>query len=269
MFEARLPQASVLKKIVDVLKELVKECNFEISSEGIKLQAMDQSHVCLVTFQLRADGFEEGNFRCDKPGHLGINVENLQKILKCAGNEDALSLKADDGGDVLTLMFESSNRERISDFDLKLMSIDTETLDIPDQEYASEIKMPSTEYQRICRDLGSIGDTVAVSTSKEGVKFSTQGDVGTANITCRHSTASEKDDENVTVLIAEPVCLTFALRYLNNFAKATSLSPCVRIGLSKDVPVSVEYLIGDLGYMKFFLAPKIEEDDEVKMEGDE
>lgn len=34
---------------------------------------------------------------------------------------------------MLTLMFESSNRERISDFDLKLMSIDSETLDIPDQ----------------------------------------------------------------------------------------------------------------------------------------
>lgn len=69
--------------------------------------------------------------------------------------------------------------------------------------------------------------------------------------------------------IVEPVCLTFALRYLNNFAKATSLSPCVRIGLSKDVPVLVEYLVGDLGHMRFFLAPKIEEDDEVKMEGDD
>lgn len=75
----------MLKKIVDVLKELVKECNFEVNSEGIKVQAMDSSHVCLVTFHLRADGFEEGNYRCDKPGHLGINVDNLQKILKCAG----------------------------------------------------------------------------------------------------------------------------------------------------------------------------------------
>lgn len=85
----------------------------------------------------------------------------------------------------------------------------------------------------------------------------------------RHSSASEKEDENVSVTVVEPVCLTFALRYLNNFAKATSLSPCVRIGLSKDVPVLVEYLVGDLGHMRFFLAPKIEEDDEVKMEGDD
>lgn len=45
--------------------------------------------------------------------------------------------------------------------------------------------MPASEYQRICRDLASIGDTVQISATKEGVKFTTSGDVGTANITLR------------------------------------------------------------------------------------
>lgn len=76
-------------------------------------------------------------------------------------------------------------QDRISDFDLKLMSIESEQLGIPDQDYSAEVKMPSSEYQRICRDLASIGDTVLVSATKEGVKFSTTGDVGTANITLR------------------------------------------------------------------------------------
>ena len=50
-------------------------------------------------------------------------------------------------------------QERISDFELKLMDIDSEHLGIPETEHSAVVKMPSAEFQRICRDLASIGDT--------------------------------------------------------------------------------------------------------------
>lgn len=83
MFEARLPQGAVLKKLVEALKELVTDGNFDVSSTGISLQAMDSSHVCLVSLQLQEDGFE--HFRCDRNLSMGIHLANLSKILKCAG----------------------------------------------------------------------------------------------------------------------------------------------------------------------------------------
>jgi len=83
MLEARLLQGSLLKKVVDALKELVTEANLECSASGISMQAMDQSHVCLVTLMLRADGFE--SYRCDVGRMLGVSIVNLQKVLKCAG----------------------------------------------------------------------------------------------------------------------------------------------------------------------------------------
>ena len=66
------------------------------------------------------------------------------------------------------------------------MSIESEHLGIPEQDYSAESSMPSSEYQRIVRDLASIGDTVNISATKEGIKFSTSGDIGTANITLRY-----------------------------------------------------------------------------------
>ena len=36
--------------------------------------------------------------------------------------------------------------------------------------------------------------------------------------------------------------------------------PIVIISMSPDVPVVIEYPIGDVGHIKFYLAPKIEED---------
>ena len=60
----------------------------------------------------------------------------------------------------------------------------------------------------------------------------------------------------------EPVSLTFALRYLNSFCKATNLSTTVTLSMSKELPVVVEYKILDVGYIRYYLAPKIEDDED-------
>ena len=83
----------------------------------------------------------------------------------------------------------------------------------------------------------------------------------------------------------EPVTLTFALRYLNSFTKArggarmlrhpaacvadvawrcaqaTGLSPQVTLSMSKELPVVVEYRIAEMGYVRYYLAPKIEDEE--------
>lgn len=259
MFEARLTQGGLLKRVLESVKDLVNDANFDCSSTGFSLQAMDSSHVSLVALMLRSDGFE--HFRCDRTLSMGMNLSNMAKMLKCAGNDDIITMKAEDSGDTVTFMFESPSQERISDFELKLMDIDSEQLGIPDTDYSATIKMPSGEFQRICRDLSSIGDTVVVSVTKDGVKFSTTGDIGSANITVRQNTAVDKQEDQTVIDLQEPVTLTFALRYLNSFAKATPLSPFVILSMSKELPIVVEYRIADMGHVKFYLAPKIEDEE--------
>jgi len=152
-------------------------------------------------------------------------------------------------------------QDRISDFEMKLMDIDCEHLGIPEQEYACNIKMPSSEFQRIIRDLGVLGDTCTISVTKEGVKFSVSGDLGTGNVMLRNTKGSaEKEDEQVSVTMEEPCELTFAMRYLNFFTKATGLGSTVNLSMSPDVPVVVEYPIENVGHVRFYLAPKLDEE---------
>jgi proliferating cell nuclear antigen len=113
--------------------------------------------VSLCALMMRADGFTE--YRCDNPLSLGLNTPNLSKILKCAGNEDVVTLKAAEGTDTLAMTFESPKQDRVSEFELKLMDIESEHLGIPDTEYSCTIRMPSAEFQRIVRDLTVLGDT--------------------------------------------------------------------------------------------------------------
>jgi len=141
------------------------------------------------------------------------------------------------------------------------MDIDSEHLGIPETDYSVTIRMPAVEFQRICRDLATIGDTVAIVVTKDGVKFSTAGDIGDANITLRQNSEDTKD-KMISIELQEPVNLTFALRYLNSFTKATPLSDQVVIRLSANLPIVVQYAIDNgVGYVAYFLAPKIEDDD--------
>jgi|TARA_B110001469_G_C9609767_1_gene303282 proliferating cell nuclear antigen PCNA len=103
MFEARMTEGGMLKKITEAMKDLVTEANFDCSTTGISLQAMDSSHVSLVGLLLRADGFD--HFRCDRNISLGINLGSMGKVLKCCNNDDIVTLKAEDNADAMTFMF--------------------------------------------------------------------------------------------------------------------------------------------------------------------
>lgn len=259
MLEARLEQASVLKKVVDAIKDLVQDCNFDCNDSGIALQAMDNSHVALVSMSLKAETFSP--YRCDRNIALGVNLTSLTKVLRAAQNEDLLTFKAEDSPDTLNLRFESSENDRVSEYDLKLMDIDQEYFGIPDTEYTATITMPSAEFRRICTDLMAMSDSVSIEANKDGVKFSCNGDIGSGAVTLRSHTNVEKPTENIDIELTEPVSLTFSLKYLVNFCKAAALSGQVKIGLSPDLPVMVEYNLSGSSYLRFYLAPKIGEDE--------
>lgn len=97
---------------------------------------------------------------------------------------------------------------------------------------------------------------VVIEASKEGVKFSCAGDIGSGAVTLRQHTNVDKPEQNVSISLSEPVALTFSLKYLVNFCKASNLSNSVALHLSQEVPLLVEYGLGS-GHLRFYLAPKV------------
>jgi len=216
---------------------------------------MDAAHVSLVALLLRKDGFED--YRCDRNITLGINLDTMTKVLKCAGNDDTVTMKAQDDSDSVTFIFESKNK--VSDFELKILDIDSDQLGIPEVEYKSVMKMPAVEFQKIVSNLSAWGEAVIISTTKNGVKFSVSGEMGSGNINLK-SNADVDSESGVVLQVTDNVTLTFALKKLSSFTKATPLSTSVSLSMSEDVPLAVEYTVEDLGYIRYYLAPKIEDD---------
>lgn len=96
MFEARLIQGSLLKKVLEAIKDLVTDANFDCSAQGFALQAMDSSHVSLVSLLLRADGFE--HYRCDRGLSMGMNLSNFAKMLKVRAPQRLARLRSTPSG---------------------------------------------------------------------------------------------------------------------------------------------------------------------------
>ena len=79
MFEARILQGSILKKVLESIKDLVTDANFECTANGFALQAMDSSHVSLVALMLRSTGFD--HYRCDRDVTMGMNLLNMVRFV--------------------------------------------------------------------------------------------------------------------------------------------------------------------------------------------
>ncbi|KAJ2921459.1 hypothetical protein H1R20_g15634, partial [Candolleomyces eurysporus] len=185
------------------IKELVTDANFECNEEGINLQAMDNSHVALVSVLIQAAGFKR--YRCDRPMPLGVNLGSLTKVLKCAKDDDICTLKAADEADILNLVYEAKNSDRIAEYEMKLMDIDADQLGIPETEYDARVTMPANEFARIVKDLSLLGESVRIEVSKEGVRFASEGEAANGNVLLKHSegaitggriVAKKEDDED-------------------------------------------------------------------------
>ena len=151
---------------------------------------MDNSHVALVAVQLKSEGFS--SYRCDRPVTLGVNLNSLTKVLKCAKDDDIVTLKASDDGDILNLTYEGARSDRIAEYDMKLLDIDADQLGIPETEYDAKVTMPSSELARIVRDLAQLGESVRIEVSKEGVRFAAEGETANGSVLLKQTDAARR-----------------------------------------------------------------------------
>ena len=220
---------------------------------------MDSSHVVLISVELERAGFAK--YHCDKPIPLGVNLSSLTKVLKCAKDDDACTLKAADDADTLHLTYEAkssfpspssssiskstlhSDANRISDYRLKLVPTDSVTFGIPDPDYDACVTMPSSEFARIVHDLSALGECVKIDISEDGVGFTVEGTFAEGSILLKKGDSRDGEDkqgeEGVSIDMNQPVSLTFSLKYLVNFSKSAILSPRVRLMMSADARLLV------------------------------
>lgn len=200
------------------------------------------------------------DFRCDRDLVLGLDLESLGKILRQGNNEDYLTLIAEDNPDSLLIVFEDKKKDRISEFSLKLMDIDSDVLTIDDMDNDCSITMPSADFAKIARDFKTMSESLNIVVTKEGIKFKAEGQIGTGNVIFKPKSDPDHPEDDITVDVNQPVDLTFGAKYLNDIVKASALSTSITIKLTEKAPALFEFKLPS-GYLRYYLAPKFDDDE--------
>ena len=257
ILEIKTVQASAFRILVEALKEILTDANFECDETGIKMIAMDSSRTVLVHLKLQADKFE--SYVCKEKKVLGISMINLFRVIKTMNNNDTLTLFLEKEKDsVLGIKIENSEKNTTSTFHLNLMDLHVDNIQIPSVEFESVITMPSTDFQKIIRDMHNYADLIDIKSVEDHLIFSCKGDfcsqetiIGETQ-TGMNFAKNKKPDE---IIQGE-----FALKHLVLFGKCTNLCNSIQMFLKNDYPLVIKYTVASLGEIKLCLAPSCSEE---------
>jgi len=83
--------------IVESIAVLLEEAAFTITSEGLKLRAIDSSRSALIDLFMPREAFEEYPSEISEEIRVGVNFSDLKKILKRVKKGDRIALEVSEG----------------------------------------------------------------------------------------------------------------------------------------------------------------------------
>lgn len=242
----------ILKDLVDICKDIVSEINLEIQNEGVIMQAMDMSHVSLISFFIHKEDFSLYNV--DKEEVLSLSLKSLNMILKCYKESFQLSLNTNNDG-FLQVIFYSNDIDNDTDkqytWNLTLLNIESETLSIPSDDSQIEINMNANEFSEMIKNMSSFGDSLQIKIIGKLLHLQVSGDIGNVEVHKSFNKDKMKTKGNME--------LSVAMRYLLLFIKGSTLTQDLKIKMKNEQPLELIYMINKNSYLQFFLAPKFDD----------
>jgi proliferating cell nuclear antigen len=252
LFRIRTVKAAPFRTLIEAIQGILTDANLEIDSNGIKIKAMDGTHTILVHLFLKADRFDE--YHCPQKHILGVNMINFFKLVKTMSNNESIVLFMRKS-DTTKLGIEILNGEKqmVTNYALNLIELDVRDIPIPPVTFSSVITMPSTDFQKIIRDMHTLGEVVEIQSARKELTFRCKGEYAEQetvfNIGGTGYTQSKTSGEIVQG--------NFLLKHLVLFTKCTSLCSDITLHLKNDYVIIVEYNVAGLGEIRLALAPAL------------
>ena len=253
-------QIAPFRILMTALKDILLDTNIVFTKEGIKIINMDKTHTILVHLNLKAENFEFYQCNYDKI-IIAVNMLHLFKLINSIDNDDTLTIyiEKDDYNDgivsELGLKFENGDIKQSKIQKLKLIEPEEEQMDLPDIKYSSVINMPSSDFQKIVRDLANISEKLEIKSVGEELIFKCCGQYAKAEIR-RSETSGTNSMQFLQKQNPDDIIQgEFSLKNLVYFIKCTNLCSQIEIFLKNNKPLIVKYNVASLGEIKLCLAP--------------
>ena len=240
----KLENPVVLAKAVEIISELVLEVRVKMNEFGLSITAMDPANVAMVGFKLPKSAFSQFDLGADNQV-LGVNLEDLKRILKRAGSGSSIILEKVEN----TLHIQIYDRIK-RNFALNLIEVESEDKEMPSLEYSSVIKMNSQDLIDSVEDCLVVADACGFIVESGRFVIEAKG---------MNSARAEFSGDEAEIQ-AENCKSRYSLEYLQKFMKAAKLCEKSILKFANDHPLRLEFKTTDME-LDFILAPRVETED--------
>ena len=270
MLELKLVEPNNFIKIVDLLKDLVKEVTFIFNENGLTLKTLDNSHVAFIKVELRPSFFD--HYRSDGELELSLNLPNLNKVLSTAMSGDSLTITAENKPSALKLIFVNDNSAQASKtIRVNLINRQDDEFEMKPLEHSSVIKMNPSLFLSTVKKLGAIADNLTINTANEKVSFAACSDINDAVFEFANTEGiSPEEPEFITVeCVQSELSVQLQSRFLERFSRSAAVSSELEIKLHESNPSCFTFKVKasedeegkPKGEIVFMLAPVIKMED--------
>ena len=250
--EACTIDSNTIKLLAESLKGLLTQANLVFDEEGVRMVTMNNGNTILVHLRLHASKFER--YKCEKRTLIGFDTANFYTLLRSIRNRDTVTFYiARNNPNKLGILLENAVSRRITRYELSLLDIDEETVEIPDSRFPCILTVPSTELQQAIRDMRSLSKQVELKILGSTIVFSLKG-----SFSSQETILGETNDGLSFVQkpeSAEIVQGVFSLDHLADIIKCSSMCSRAKIYMKIDFPLMVTYDVANLGEITFCLVP--------------
>lgn len=222
-------------------------------SDTLYIQGMDNNHVSIFEINLHKEWFNL--YELDNEISIGVNSTIFPKILTMWTKDHNIILTISNN-DKLDISFEKviGESEYNKYFEMPLVDIDSEMLEIPDQEYTMDLEFDSKKIKKLIDELSIIGEHVTIVCNEEEINATSESIEGTMTVNIPF-----EDIENYSIEENETVNLRFSLKFIKNMCLFNKISSTVLLHLTNGIPMQFKYDMSDNSYVRFYLAPQIDD----------
>tara|TARA_B110000208_G_C11752248_1_gene423911 strand:+ start:438 stop:1232 length:795 start_codon:yes stop_codon:yes gene_type:complete len=257
IFNVKTVQSGAFRVLIESLKEILTDTNIIFDKTGIKLIATDNSQVVLIHMKLNAEKFEY--FYCEKKISIGVNMMNMFKLIKAMTSNDTLSLFIEkDNPNRLGIKINNVEKNAQTVFKMNLLDISEDELTIPPAKFETELTLPSSDFQKIIRDMTNIGENIEIKSVGEALILNCEGDFANQETVLCQTQGGLSFSKSAGPEL--PIQGIFSLKYLSLFTKCTNLCNLIHLYIKNDYPLVIRYDVANLGHIKLCLSPNSETD---------
>jgi proliferating cell nuclear antigen len=226
----------------------------EFNEDCFYVQGMDASHISIFEINLSKEWFDE--YSISKNAAIGMTSNIFPRILMTWTNDHSIKLSMSND-DHLDVAFEKNNGniEYNKYFEVPLIDLDVERLNIPDQEYSLDIEFDSRKLKKLIDELSIFGEQVNLICNETEINATSKSIEGSMKIHIPFD-----DIESYSIEEGEVINVTYSLKYIKYMCVFNKVSPCAQLYITSGQPLQFKYSMDETSYLRFYIAPSIDDD---------